>query len=173
MGIGDIVCIKQYSSMLGKVTAIDDKDKVTLCLCDTGITLIVDMCELSATGGTQPYRDEETSVTILGVKYKILIIGEDDYRYSREADGWCDPTAKEILLYNYPQSTESVKDLIAYQRKVLRHEIIHAFLYESGLWHNSVGCKSWANNEEMVDWLAIQEHKIRKAFIEACCAEQC
>lgn len=172
MGIGDIVSIKQYSSMVGVVTAIDDMDRVTVRLCDTDLEIIVDMCELSVTGGTQPSRPAETSVTILGVKYKILIIDKQDYRYSRDADGWCDPISKEILLYNYPQSAESVKDLVAYQRKVLRHEIIHAFLYESGLWNNSGECKSWAMSEEMVDWIAIQEHKIHKAFMDACCVEQ-
>ena len=171
MGIGDIVSIKQYSSMVGVVLAIDDKDRVTVRLCDTDLTIIVDMCELSVTGGTQPFRVGETSVTILGTKYKILIIDKQDYRYSRDADGWCDPISKEILLYNYSQSVESVKDLIAYQRKVLRHEIIHAFLYESGLWKCSGECMSWATNEEMVDWLAIQEPKIHRAFIEACCTE--
>ena len=171
MGIGDVVSIKQYSNMLGVVTAIDDNDKVTIRMCDTGLALTVAMCELSVTGGTQPYRDRETSVMILGTKYKILIIDKQDYRYSKEEDGWCDYTSKEILLFNYRQSFESVKDLIAYQRKVLRHEIIHAFLYESGLSVCAGECECWAKNEEMVDWLAIQEPKIHKAFMDACCAE--
>lgn len=80
-----------------------------------------------------------------------------------------DPMAKEILLFNFKQSIDSVKDLVAYQNKVLRHEIIHAFLYESGLWQDSYGSKCWAQNEEMVDWFAIQEPKIHKAFKEAGC----
>lgn len=62
---------------------------------------------------------------------------------------------EEILIFNYKQSAESVKDLIAYQKKVLRHEIVHAFLYESGLWQNAYGSKCWAKNEEMIDWMAI------------------
>lgn len=94
---------------------------------------------------------------------------EGDYRFDREADGWVDPMAKEILIYNYKQDAISVKDLVAYQRKVIRHEIVHAFLYESGLWQNSYGSKCWAQNEEMVDWFAIQEPKIHSAYIEAGC----
>ena len=44
--------------------------------------------------------------------------------------------------------------------KVKRHEIIHAFLFESGLAENSY----WAQNEEMVDFFAIQAPKLFKAF---------
>ena len=131
--------------------------------------ITVDITELGVTGSIQPYREEKSYVTVLGTQYTILIIEEDDYRFNREADGWCDTQAKEILIFNYKQSAESVKDLKAYQRKVLRHEIIHAFLYESGLWQNAYGSKCWAQNEEMIDWLAIQEPKIHKAFKEAGC----
>lgn len=99
------------------------------------------------------------------------VVDEDDYRYDREADGWCDPSVKEILIFNYKQSAESVKDLIAYQKKVLRHEIVHAFLYESGLWQNAYGSKCWAKNEEMIDWMAIQIPKIQRAYKEAYCDE--
>lgn len=113
----------------------------------------------------------KSEVHILGTRYSIRIIDEDDYRYDREADGWCDPSVKEILIFNYKQSAESVKDLIAYQKKVLRHEIVHAFLYESGLWQNAYGSKCWAKNEEMIDWMAIQIPKIQRAYKEAYCDE--
>lgn len=73
------------------------------------------------------------------------------------------------MLFNYKQDPDSVKDLVAYQKKVLRHEIVHAFLYERGLWQNSYGSKCWAQNEEMVDWIAIQEPKLNRAFKEAGC----
>ena len=52
---------------------------------------------------------------------------------------------------------------------VIRHEIIHAFLFESGLAQNTNDVESWAMNEEMVDWLAIQFPKLLKAFKEAEC----
>jgi len=48
---------------------------------------------------------------------------------------------------------------------VIRHELIHAFLFKSGL----DACAEWARNEEMVDWLAIQFPKLMKAFQEADC----
>lgn len=55
-----------------------------------------------------------------------------------------------------------VENLQEFEKKVLRHEVIHAFLGESGLRNNSY----WAENEEMVDWLAIQAPKIFKTFQE-------
>ena len=53
----------------------------------------------------------------------------------------------------------SKENLEEYKNKIKRHEIIHAFLYESGL---ASSC-DWAC-EEMVDWLAIQAPKLFKEF---------
>ena len=61
----------------------------------------------------------------------------------------------------------SVENLEEYKKNVLRHEIIHAFLYESGLQNNSACGGAWAQNEEMIDWIAIRFSKIQKAFKEA------
>jgi hypothetical protein len=41
----------------------------------------------------------------------------------------------------------------------MRHELIHAFLFESGL-----DCCSWADKEEIVDWIAIQFPKLQNVF---------
>ena len=54
-----------------------------------------------------------------------------------------------------------------YMKKVIRHEIIHAFALESGLRESSLETASWAVNEEMVDWFARQGPKIYKAWQEA------
>ena len=71
------------------------------------------------------------------------------------------------MVFNFRQSFDSKRDLAAYQRKVIRHEIIHAFLYESGLAENSLSASAWGKNEEMVDWMAVQSPKIFRAFREA------
>ena len=70
------------------------------------------------------------------------------------------------VLLNTKDETDSKKNLKAYQNSVLRHEIIHAFLYESGLDTCTSCTGNWALNEEMVDWLAIQTPKIFKVFKE-------
>lgn len=167
--IGNVVVVKEDKRLLGEVVAIDDMDRATVKLCESGVEILVSIERLYCTGSNQPQRESGKTVHILGTEYKILIIEEGDYRYDRDADGWVDTQAKEILVFNYSQSIESVKDLVAYQKKVIRHEIIHAFLYESGLWQNSFGSKCWAQNEEMVDWIAIQSPKLYKAFEEADC----
>ncbi|AVM69718.1 hypothetical protein C3V36_10980 [Lachnospiraceae bacterium oral taxon 500] len=168
MHIGEIVNIKRIN-LLGEVLAIDDMDRVTLRLTESGLKVIAEIGDLSETGSNQPQRESGKTVNILGTIYKILIVEEEDYRKGNGADGWCDPHAKELLIYNFKQDIQSVKDLVAYQKEVLRHEIIHAFLYESGLWGSSENSTHWALNEEMVDWIAIQEPKLHKAFKEAGC----
>lgn len=56
------------------------------------------------------------------------------------------------------------KEMRLWQRE-LRHEIMHAFLNESGLSDSSNRFDgAWAKNEEMVDWLAIQSPKIFSTF---------
>lgn len=167
--IGNIVVAKGDKRLLGEVLAIDDMDRATVKLCESGVEVLVDIASFYCTGSNQPKRESGRTVHILGTEYKILIIEEGDYRFDRDADGWMDPQVKEILIYNYKQDAISVKDLVAYQKKVIRHEIIHAFLYESGLWQNAYGSKCWAQNEEMVDWMAIQFPKIQSAYKEADC----
>ena len=170
MTVGNIVVIKGLN-LMGEVLEIDDYDMATLSLCENGTHIKVAISDLEVTGAVQPHRESGKSVSILGTQYKIVIIPEGDYRYKRDADGWCDNSSKELLLFNFTQDINSKKDLAEYQKKVLRQEIIHAFLFESGLSINSNGSNSWATNEEMVDWMAIQEPKLHKAFKEAGCNE--
>jgi hypothetical protein len=40
-------------------------------------------------------------------------------------------------------------------------------MYESGLAENSNDIDQWAENEEIIDWIAIQHKKLHKAFEEA------
>lgn len=169
---GEIVYLKAYKQMAGEVTGYStEKGTATVKLCEAVYCLYSQYHLKILLSPALYHRAFNSEVHILGTRYSIRIIDEDDYRYDREADGWCDPSVKEILIFNYKQSAESVKDLIAYQKKVLRHEIVHAFLYESGLWQNAYGSKCWAKNEEMIDWMAIQIPKIQRAYKEAYCDE--
>ena len=112
--IGNIVVAKADKRLIGEVLAIDEMDRATVKLCESGVEVLVDISSLSCTGSNQPKRESGKTVHILGTEYKILIIEEGDYRYDREADGWVDPIAKEILVFNYKQDAVSVKDLVAY-----------------------------------------------------------
>ena len=166
---GDIVYLQKNNSVFAEVVTLTDKDKALIRLCDNELEAVVDISELEVTDKKQCCLASGREVNILGTPYKILIIEEGSYMDDREADGWCDYSSKEILVKNYKQDRDSFRDLVAYQHKVIRHEIVHAFLYESGLNSNSFIPQStgWARNEEMVDWMAIQVPKMIKAFREA------
>ena len=82
------------------------------------------------------------------------------------ADGAMDQSIKRIVIAKFEPDSNSIKDLESYRKKVLRHEIIHAFLYESGLWNNSGTAESWGTSEEITDWFAIQSPKIMEVFQE-------
>lgn len=103
------------------------------------------------------------TVNILGTEYTIQTKSRCEDKRLDEMDGLCDDSIKKITLANLEQEPDSKEDLEAVRQKVLRHEIVHAFLCESGLTCNS----DWAENEEMVDWFAIQGPKIWKAWQEA------
>lgn len=100
-------------------------------------------------------------VNVLGVQYKIKQLDESRDARLKGIDGYCDFSTKEIVIDTFVEDIDTLKDLIAYKDKVIRHELVHAFLYESGLDVNS-----WARNEEVVDWIAIQFPKLLKVFKE-------
>ena len=105
-------------------------------------------------------------VNILGIEYDLKVCTDNDECRLVGCDGFCDETSKEIVVESYKnQENDPNRKLnISVQiNKVKRHEIIHAFLFESGLAENS----SWAQNEEMVDFFAIQFPKLMKAFKDA------
>ena len=114
------------------------------------------------------------TVSILGTPYEIIVkkYDEEDAFERRSIAGFCDGYAKEIVIcdmHTYKEwDNESEKTIVAAQKQTIRHEIVHAFFYESGLWDNSFGIdNSWAKNEEMVDWIALQGEKIYNAWKEA------
>lgn len=107
-------------------------------------------------------------VNVLGTDYSIVFLPEDSDEFrDKECDGYADPTLKQLVIAIFTPEANSVGKLDEYQKNIMRHEIIHAFFYESGLWGNSNASKYWALNEEMVDWLALQHNKIHAAFKKA------
>lgn len=107
-------------------------------------------------------------VDVLGTVYTVHERTDGQDPKLRECDGYCDESVKEIVIDNYTSDQEALvkADLNRHKRKVMRHELIHAFLTESGLRE----C-SWAKDEEIVDWIASQFPKLAKAFKDAGCEE--
>ena len=110
-------------------------------------------------------------IDILGTEYRIEIhkVSEDRFMKEKSLAGYCEEENKLIVVADMSEEKYFVgmdeKAQEIYRKKTLRHEIMHAFLNESGLSDSSNRFDgAWAKNEEMVDWLAIQAPKIFFAF---------
>ena len=97
---------------------------------------------------------------------KIFILGE---RYTittdeelKDCDGLADKSIRELKICKTLFEESIVGELqnkLMVVDKVARHEVIHAFLYESGLQE----CSNF-DLEQMVDWIAIMYPKMEKIF---------
>lgn len=106
------------------------------------------------------------TVNILGTEYTIAAKSRDKDERLSDCDGYCDKTSKEIVIVDLENEEYDISDIEWLGKKVLRHEIVHAFLYESGL-HENFENHQWGGvDESIVDWIAIQFPKILKAYEE-------
>lgn len=101
-------------------------------------------------------------VNVLGTEYTVKIVDESDDPILKKNDGYCDDTTKTCVVANMKPDEMSKGNLEEYQKKVIRHELIHAFLFESGL-------SEMSYDETFVDWIAAQFPKIMETFKEADC----
>ena len=107
---------------------------------------------------------EARIISVLGSEINILFCKEKDDDKLEQMAGYYDSSKSIIVVKIFDANETSLGDLERYQKEVLRHEIIHAFLHESGMDACASSCDCWALNEEMVDWFAIQSPKIFKLF---------
>lgn len=106
-------------------------------------------------------------INILGTEWTIEYRNANTDLLLKENDGYTDPSANLIVIAN-KRKDDDVLDFKEIQKRCLRHEIIHAFLFESGLGPNFEHSR-YGHEETMVDWIAIQFPKILKVFKEAGC----
>ena len=102
------------------------------------------------------------TVDVLGTVYSIEQSNQIVDDNLNNMDGYCDHSIKKIVIDTFNNSPGSMQNLDEYRKQVIRHELIHAFLFESGLDGNS-----WAKEEEIVDWIACQFPKLMKTFEDA------
>ena len=104
-------------------------------------------------------------IDVLGTEYTLKESNEVSDPRLVGRDGYCDTSVKTCVVDEMNATTPDCKqNLHEYKKSVIRHELIHAFFHECGL----DSC-SWADNEMMVDWLAIQFPKLLKVFTDADC----
>lgn len=123
---------------------------------------------------------ENKKINILGTEYTIEThkVSEDSYLEKNKLAGYCGEESKLIVIADMSEekyfSGMDEKEQEVYRKRTLRHEIMHAFLNESGLSDSSNQYSgAWAKNEEMVDWFAIQSPKIFKVYSELGLLEGC
>lgn len=105
-------------------------------------------------------------VNVLGTDYEIVKASETECSKlaTMNANGLCELYSKEIILDSEmnPNSGKEFANFKEFEKKVLRHEIVHAFFHESGL-------DNYTTDEDLVNWIALQFSKILKAFQETEC----
>lgn len=116
---------------------------------------------------------QDCTVNILGTEYTITKVPfKDEPAFEKRGiDGYCDGQLKKIVhcdMRTHPNMVdESDEFRKVCEKETLKHELVHAFLNESGLMESSAQYTGgWSQNEEMVDWFALQSPKIFKVFQE-------
>lgn len=170
MRVGELVYVKD-KERVGRIVDIDEYDNAVIEL-KSGKKELVTLPEdgFIEINGKEPHRESGKVVHILGVPYTINVFTDESHRAYRYLDGVCDPTTREIGVKQLEVDEDSVLDLETLQKEVLRHEIVHAFFHESGLWDCAGELKpgeSWARSEVITDWIAIQLPKLYEACVEA------
>ena len=103
-------------------------------------------------------------VNVLGTEYEIrcdMEIGKDIL--STGADGECDLYAKVINIVDKDQIKDGREEAkITAWNNIMRHELMHAFFTEAGL-------DCYAQDEKLVDFIAVQFPKMKALFEEVCC----
>lgn len=100
-------------------------------------------------------------VNILGAEYDIIMADYMERRELIENSGVTDKSTRTIVVSKSPlPNTNPCDDWEYITRQTIRHEIVHAFFFESGLSEMGI-------DEELVEWIACQFPKMQKAMQEA------
>lgn len=102
------------------------------------------------------------TVNILGTEYTVYKKPRQEDENLAQCDGYCDKTT-HVIVVTTPDNDSDLGDFTVYQKKILRHEIIHAFLFESGL-HENWKHDTFGHDETYVDWIAAQFPKMLEVF---------
>lgn len=113
----------------------------------------------------------EKTINILGTEYKFI----DKVERGKDLDlennfGICCYYQKVIKIVDIDTvaacDNETRFDKESLRKETIRHELIHAFIYESGLRDSSHSPQNWGQDEEIIDWFAVQMPKIFKIMTE-------
>lgn len=107
-------------------------------------------------------------LNILGSEWKVEYRNADADPILLDGNGGYTDSSINLIVISNKENSDDVVDFAEIQKRYLRHEIIHAFLYESGIGSNFTH-PQFGHDETYVDWIAIQFPKLLKVFEEAGC----
>lgn len=99
-------------------------------------------------------------INVLGTEYSIEKHNMDEDVKLRDANGYCEYFSKKIILEDIKPDPMNVEKIEDFEKKVLRHEIVHALFFECGL-------SKYTHDEDLVDWIALLGEKLNKIWEEA------
>ena len=104
------------------------------------------------------------TLNILGTEYEVIEQSKGENPKLDGASGLCEIYAKKIVLDKdlLTPKPDAMDNLELMKKKILRHEIVHAFFVESGL-------LDFCYDETLVDHLAFQVPKMVKVMQDADC----
>lgn len=100
---------------------------------------------------------KKKKIKVLDVNYTLILDSSQTNEIYDSSLGYCEEAIHEIGIDTFSSPVGTLQF-----NRVLRHELTHAFLAESGLADSS----EWATNEEMVDWIARMFPRMEKIFKE-------
>lgn len=105
-------------------------------------------------------------VNILGTEYEVIKDNTGTNPKLKDANGICELYSKKIVLEDkFDDDPMNVDNFQDFKDKIFRHEIVHAYIAESGIDE----CCSWGRDEMLVDWIARQIPKMCKTMKQAGC----
>lgn len=99
-------------------------------------------------------------INILGTMYELRKTSQKYDERLKGLDGYHDGYGKIICVnkeFDNAKNVDIINGMKPYKKEVLRHEIIHAFFFESGL-------IEYSDNENIVNFIAVQFPKLLDIF---------
>ena len=118
------------------------------------------------------YENCAIKVPILGEEWTVRIVSEaSDPRFKKlNCDGFCDWSTKEMIVNNGdPKEAWSIGDPKNNILHSIKHELVHAYMFASGLAGDWEHKNEFGQEETVVDWVAWQMEKMADTmkFIKA------
>ena len=104
--------------------------------------------------------DKVGEVKILGTVYGLYIDYAVDNPKLQTTNAYVEPWTKKLVFEPQTKDARTVEAVSEYVAKVVRHEIVHAMLNESGL-------PLYSQDEPLVEWIAYQLPQLSRACKEA------